>query len=343
MSERLREAFLGQAKSCAILGSPFMERLMTLMAKRLAPGGAVADRLLEWPGDLTSAGQSVPLRTAGSLHGLVLDGADAGLARVYPPNEASDDALWGEITRAFREHETRLMSWLDLPPQTNEVRRSVALIPAALHLTHRFGLPLTLSELGASAGLNLAFDRFALETGAGPRGAAGSPVTLTPEWTGGSPPDLPLRIAERAGVDLHPLDPGQPDQALRLLAYLWPDQPDRLRLTRLAMDLATTRPEPGDAAAWLHGRLATPRPGTTHLVYHTVAWQYFPPETQKACTRAIEEAGARATEDAPVAHFSMEADGRGRGAGMTLRIWPDGTEINAGRVDFHGRWIDWRL
>ncbi|QBX99699.1 DUF2332 family protein [Rhodophyticola sp. CCM32] len=343
MTDALRQAFHFQAKSCEMLGSPFMGRLMTLFAERLSPGSAVADRLLGWPGDVGPAAQSVPLRIAGSLHGLVLDGSDTGLAAVYPPNTASDTDLWAGILRVFEHHEARLMDWLDLPPQTNEVRRSVALIPAALHLTDRFGLPLTISELGASAGLNLGFDRYGLMIGDEMRGPAESPVCLAPDWSGALPPDLPLQVTGRAGVDLNPLDVTRPDQALRLLAYLWPDQPDRLRLTRAAMELADTKPDTGDAAGWLKQRLATPHPGTTHLIYHTIAWQYFPPETQSACTEALESAGQTATPDAPLAHFSMEADGRAKGAALTLKIWPDGTEIPAGRVDFHGRWIDWQL
>jgi hypothetical protein len=320
-----------------------MERLMTLMAERLTAESAVAERLLAWTGDVTSSGQSVPLRIAGSLHGLVLDGSDPALDAVYPPHEVSDDVLWAEVARAFVAHEARLMAWLDLPPQTNEVRRSAALIPAALQVTEMFGLPLTISELGASAGLNLAFSDFALLASGALRGAENAPVRLTPDWTGALPPDLPLKVIDRAGVDLNPLDPSEPDQALRLLSYLWPDQPDRLRLTRAAMNLAQTRPAKGDAAGWLTDRLATRRPVTTHFIYHTIAWQYFPPETQAACTAAMEAAGRNATLDAPIAHFAMEADDQSSGAGMTLKTWPGGEEIDLGRVDFHGRWIDWRL
>ena len=66
----VRAAFRDQARSCAALGSPFMARLMDLTAERLRPGTAVADRLLGWPGDVTSSGQSVPLRFAGALHAM---------------------------------------------------------------------------------------------------------------------------------------------------------------------------------------------------------------------------------------------------------------------------------
>jgi hypothetical protein len=59
-----------------------MGRLMPLIAERLTAETAVGARILGWEGDVGPAGQSVPLRTAGALHALVLDGADP---RLRPP------------------------------------------------------------------------------------------------------------------------------------------------------------------------------------------------------------------------------------------------------------------
>jgi PTH1 family peptidyl-tRNA hydrolase len=347
VNNRLREALIRQGAACAMLGSPFMGRLMPLLADRLRPDCAVARRLLDWPGDVSSNGHSVPLRLAGALHGLVLDGIDEGLAAVYPPAEVGDDTLWAAIEAAMVRHEARLMAWLDAAPQTNEVRRGGALIPAIWWALARHDLPVTLSELGASAGLNLSLDHFALEVGGALHGPADSPVRLAPEWSGDGPAPRPIRVTERAGVDRNPLDPKDPAAQLRLLAYLWPDQPHRLALTRGAIALSGTVPDRDDAAPWLARRLATPRPGQLHVVYNTIAWQYFPPETQAAATAALEEAGARATPHAPLAHVAMEADGDAEGAALTVRLWPDpdgdGTARLLARVDFHGRWIAWRL
>jgi PTH1 family peptidyl-tRNA hydrolase len=347
VNERLRAAFLRQGKACAMLGSPFMGRLMPLLADRVRPDNAVARRLLDWPGDVSANGHSVPLRLAGALHGLVLEDSDAALAAVNPPAEVGDEALWAAVEAAMLRHEARLMAWLDQAPQTNEVRRAAALIPAIWWALARHDLPVTLSELGASAGLNLSLDRFALRVGDGLHGPADSPVQLAPDWSGAGPAPRPIRVAERAGVDRNPLDPSDPAAQLRLLAYLWPDQPHRLTLTRGAIALADTVPERDDAAPWLARRLANPRPGTLHVVYNTIAWQYFPPETQAAATAALEDAGRRATADAPLAHVAMEADGDAEGAALILRLWPDpeggGTPHLLARVDFHGRWIAWRL
>jgi hypothetical protein len=338
----VRAAFLTQSRACAGLGSPFMGQLMALCAERLTTATRVGRRALDWPGDAGPSGASVPLRLAGALHGLVLDASDAGLAEVYPPRDATDAALWSAVEAALVRHEARLLRWLDSPPQTNEVRRSGALLAAAAWIAERFPLPFALSELGASAGLNLSFDRYALEAGPALIGAADSPVRLRPEWRGGPAGSGPMRVAERAGVDVNPLDPADPEARLRLLAYLWPDQPERLRLTEAAIGLADTRPERGDAGAWLPARLADPRPGRVHMVFHTVAWQYFPHATQARCRAALTEAGARATGNAPLAWVGMEADGTPGSAALTVTLWPGGATRELARVDFHGRWIEWR-
>ena len=151
----LRDALRHQALSCDALGSPFMRQLLDLLADRLEPGTPVADRLFNWQGDLRPSGHSVPLRLAGGLHALVLTHPKSDLAGVYPPNSSTDDALWAAVSAALEQYNDFFQNWLDSPPQTNEVRRSAALIPAANWLAARFDLPLVLSELGASAGLNL--------------------------------------------------------------------------------------------------------------------------------------------------------------------------------------------
>lgn len=340
----VREAFRDQAVSCDALGSPLTARLCRLCADRLDTG-AVADAVLGWPGEPSSKNDSVALRLMGGLHALVLTGADPGLAAAYAgAGDLSDDLLWAAIAPALDRHAAHLLHWLQSAPQTNEVRRSAVLIAAGHWLTARFGLPLVLSELGASAGLNLLWDRWRLETPAGALGPAEAPVVLSPGWHGHAPVIAPPVVADRAGVDLNPLDAVA--DRLRLLSYIWADQADRLVRTRGALDVAAALRPPvtrADAVDWLDGRLATPLPGRLHLVYHTVAWQYFPAAGQARGAALLADHGACATPDAPLARLGMEADDTGqRGAGLFLDLWPSGERIVLGRVDFHGRWVDWQ-
>jgi hypothetical protein len=338
----LPAALEDQARSCDTLGSPFTARLLRLLARRLRPGTPLTDRLFGWPGDITSRGHSVPLRLAGALNALVLSGRDAGLAAVYPPADAAEDDLWAAVAAALARHAAAIDLFLDSPPQTNEVGRSAALIAAGDWLADRYRLPIRLSELGASAGLNLNWDRYRLRLGGQDYGPADAVLTLEPESRGELPPAAAPRITERRGVDLNPLDLSDPAQRLRLLAYVWPDQTDRLARLRAALTLPPPPVDRGDAAAWLAMRLDTPGTSGLHLVYHTVAWQYFPAATQAACSAALASAAARATPDTPLAHLAMEADADHNGAGLAVTLWPGAITLPLGRVDFHGRWLDWR-
>jgi hypothetical protein len=339
MTERLREALRFQAEACADLGSPFMQRLCSLLSERLEPGTPLTDRLFGWQGDLGPRGDSVPLRLAGALHALKLQG-HTGLAQVYPPHRPDDEALWNEVSNALASEAAFIDRWIDSPPQTNEVRRAACLIAVGHLLDARFGLPLSIMELGASAGLNLNWDRFALEAGGQRFGPKDAVLTLRPDWRG--PLHLPAtpKVSERAGVDLNPIDARSEMGRLRLLAYLWPDQPERIALTEAAIGAVEAPPVKGDAIDWLTMRLA-PKPGQTRLIYSTITWQYFPRAAQERGERLIREAGANATLESPLAWFGMETDGQSPGAAMTLHLWPPGETLALGRIDFHGRWIDW--
>lgn len=332
------DAFRTQAISNERLGSPFTARVLRMLADLLDPATPLGARVLGWPGEVGSSGASVPLRLLGGLHALVLRGAP--LARAYPPNEVGDAELHRALAAALRDHADHLQAWLDGPPQTNEVRRSVALIAGGCLLSARHGLPFVLSEVGASGGLNLHFDRYALETSGFRRGAVDPVLTLEPGWAGPAPPEAPIRVAERAGCDLSPLDPSDPEDLLRLRAYLWPDQPHRRALTDAAAQAATTPVEKADAVDWLRGRLEAPRAGHLHLVFHTVAWQYLPAEARAEGEALLSEAGACASPGAPLARLAMEADG-GRHAGLSLTTWPGGRVEPLARVDFHGRSVEW--
>ena len=63
----------------------------------------------------------------------------------------------------LRRHDHYLADQLSSPPQTNEVARSGIVLGAMLHVAARTGLPLEIFEIGASAGLNLAFDEYVFD------------------------------------------------------------------------------------------------------------------------------------------------------------------------------------
>ncbi|QJF52118.1 DUF2332 domain-containing protein [Roseobacter ponti] len=341
----LARAFADQAISCGRLGSPFMQQLLSMLSAHWPGDTALAAKFAAFSGDIGPAGHSLPLRLAGGLHALVLTGRAPELAALYPPSRVSDHALREGVLDALGAHEAFLLNWVESPPQTNEVRRSAALMAGATVVAQHSQLPVVLSELGASGGLNLMWDHYALDLSGGGPGTAAPVVRLTPEWEGPLPPTRLPVVAERAGVDLNPLDPQNPDDLLRLTAYLWPDQPHRLAMTRAAAGVMTARIDRADAIDWLEQRLTAAPDGHLHLIQHTVAWQYFPEAARARGLALIEAAGAAATHYRPLAWLSMESEGdvhAAEGAALVLRFWPGDVTLRLGRADFHGRWIRWQ-
>ena len=340
----LIQAFRDQAATCTHMGSPLMGRILTVLADGWDSSTPLGRKMAAYTGDIGPAGHSLPLRIAGGLHALVLQDKDKKLRSAFPPNVVDDAVLADAVLTALTTHQDFFLSWTELPPQTNEVRRSAALIAMAHFALSYFDRPIVLSELGASGGLNLMWDKFALDIGTHRFGPDDPVLTLTPDWSGNGPPPATPDIVSRHGVDLNPLDPGTPDDLLRLTAYLWADQPHRLELTRAAASCFDATVEKGDAIEWLRTRLDAPHEGHLHLIQHTVAWQYFPTEAQEAGRVMIEAAGARATPEAPLGWMQMETDGDTTGAigaALTLRLWPGDVTLSLGRADFHGRWVNW--
>jgi Uncharacterized protein conserved in bacteria len=340
----VRKSFRQQATYCDDLGSAFTARFCRMAAERLSESTAVGRQILLWQSDPTGTGSAVALRLAGALHALVLSGQNEALAAAYPPNEVSDDTLWSACEAALIRNESFILNRLNSAPQTNEVRRSSALLPGFLTIAKLFKLPLVLSEVGASAGLNLQWDRYRYALG-GLSWGPDSAVVLEPDWQGPAPPDVTLSVVDRAGCDLKPLDPSSADDRLRLMSYIWADQSDRLERTRHALTIAKEnglRADRADAIDWLADRLSVPRRGAVHVIYHTIAWQYLPAGLKAKGEALIAEAGARATAEAPIARLQLEADGKPNGAAITLQVWPNGERREIGRADFHGRWVRWK-
>ncbi|MEM9432388.1 MAG: DUF2332 family protein [Pseudomonadota bacterium] len=340
----LRRELIKQGEICTNMGSPFMGRLLGLLAQRLTATGEVERRLFDWPGDISPSSASVPLRLAGALHAQVLQDQTGALAQCYPPHEVSDTALWDALAQTLSTRQADLLRWLDSPPQTNEVRRSGVLIAVSSYLAQRYDRPLILSEIGASAGLNLMFDRFGLKIGDAYFGARNPALTLEPDWHGELPATDAFVVSDRRGTDLNPLNPRHAPDQMRLRAYLWPDQPHRRALTDAAIASFDASVDAQSAETWLPSRL-DPAPNGLHMIYHTVAWQYFPKALQAKCREQIEAAGLRATAQRPLAWFGMEADTKpgAKGAALNLRLWPGDLHISLGRADFHGRWVEWMV
>lgn len=346
LPDRLAQAFARQGNSCRHLGSPFTAMICDTIAERGLPDTKVRQMLESWSGDPTTDGDALPVRLCGALHQLVIMDMDPVLASVYPPHHEDIDekTLHTAISGALERHAPFTTQNLQRAPQTNEIRRAAALYSGLLHISALSGKPIILSEICASAGLNLQLDRFRYRLGNRTFGALDSPVELQPDWQGNPAPQADVDIVERRGCDLHPFDLHQAQHRDRLMSYIWADQQDRIINTNAAIKLTLDQPATVDAAHaidWLEDRLSDPRPGHAHVVWHSIAWQYLSDQDRKRGNDLFELAGSRHSRNTPLYRLSMEGDGVGPGASLRLKSWPESIEIQLGRVDFHGRWINW--
>ncbi|WP_372422203.1 DUF2332 domain-containing protein [Salinarimonas chemoclinalis] len=341
--DAIRAAFLRQADACRRLGSSFNADLCMLLSERLDDASAFGRRIGSWEGDPRA--DALALRAAGALHALARTRRVPALTNAYPPAAFDAARLGDALAQALAREDAFLAGYLDSAPQTNEVKRSGAILGALLVVARETGLPLSLLEIGASAGLNLGLERYGYALDVGTREGA-SPVLVRCAWRGAHPdPATPLAVIDRAGCDRNPLDPGDPADRERLFSYIWPDQPERLETTASALAVAAAaswRVARADAADWIEARLASaPWAGVTTVVFHTIVWQYLPAPVKARIEAALADAAGRARADAPLAHVAMEADDTPGSAALTLRLWPGGEMRALGRADFHGRWVEW--
>jgi hypothetical protein len=350
---RQGELFGLQAAACGRLGSAMYAELLAALAVDLEAGGATAEVLRGHEKDSGPSG--LALRLAGSIHRLVLAGQTPELVARYPTVGGVWDADGvGEVLDFLGRRGDEVRPLLDRAPQTNEVGRAAALVGALLRIIgHRRDrglrtLPVRLFEIGASGGLNLQADRFRFTgpaTGDEPGAAWGdpaSPVVLEPAWTGARvPTGASLDVVERGGCDVHPVDVTTEDGRLTLTSYVWPDMAARHARLAGAITLARGRPvvvERADAASYVEG-LRT-EPGTLTVLWHSVMWQYVPPDQQERVTARLAELGRSATPDAPLAHVFAEPTRRTQGAQhefwVTAQTWP-GTGQDTGESSFLGR------
>lgn len=339
-----------QARHAEENGAPATARVIRALAGVRASDTATGRRIANWPG--LTLKDAMPLRLAGGFHHLLLAGADDRLAAVYAgevTDQAVVDALVLDLAHRF---DARLLPWLDGPPQTNEAGRAASIMAGLLWLAQRVASPrFDLFELGASAGVNTMIDRYFFRLGDTRTGSASSPMRIVPEWRGASPPPPPAGFAITAvkGCDIAPIDLADPDAALRLKAYVWPDAGARLARIDAAIALASQQPpdlvaaDAGDFAAAMLARRATP--GTARVMFHSIMWQYLPAATQVRIEADFAAAAARATPEAPLGWIALETDPATFRHELRVRLW-DGAQ-HRGEAQLlahahpHGAWVEW--
>ena len=340
----VREAIEWQARHSESAGAPCTARVIRAELAILETDSATGRRMANWQG--LSLADAMPLRIAGGLHWLYLSGEDRRLEPVYGgllTDQGAIDAIVADMAVKF---DARLMPWLDGPPQTNEAGRSASVMAGLLWLSGRLGPRFELNEIGASAGVNTMMGRYFYDLGGTTAGPSLSRMRIAPEWRGSPPPANPVEIVAARGCDRAPVDLTDPDQALKLKAYVWAEAAERMARidTAIAMaQRAAPELERMDAVDAVRDMLARPQEaGVTRVLFHTIVWQYLPEASQDAITAMTEDAGHAATAERPLAWVSLETNRATFAHELRVRYWPGGDQaVHLANAHPHGAWVEW--
>lgn len=341
----VREAIAWQAEHAARADAPCTGRVIKSELAILDTDTGLARRMANWAG--LTLRDAMPLRVAAGLHYLLLSGEDRRLEPVYAGLMTDQWTIDEIVADMAVKYDARLMPWLDSPPQTNEAGRSASIMAGLLWLSERLGPRFELNEIGASAGVNTMMERYFYDLGGVETGPVNSPMRIVPEWKGPPPPSDPVEIVGIRGCDIAPVDLSDPDQALRLKAYVWPEATERMGRIDAAIALAgEKRPDltAMDAADFVEEMLASEQQqDVTRSLYHSVMWQYLPETTRQRIEAAMEAAGAEATPERPLAWVKLETNRETFRHELSVRYWPGGGEwVQLAEAHPHGAWVEWR-
>ncbi|MDP6037744.1 MAG: DUF2332 domain-containing protein, partial [Candidatus Latescibacteria bacterium] len=278
------------------------------------------------------------------VHYLLQKGYDHSLTNFYPSlcnNPRSGDPFpdFRAFCLAYNNKILNLITTRRV--QTNEVRRCVFLMPA-FGMVYNLGQhqPLAQIDIGTSAGLNLLWDQYEYDYGVGRRyGHPDAPVQIQSELRGPTTPLIldPLPpVNFRTGLDLHPVDVRDPDQADWLRALIWPEHHDRRQMLSAAIQMFTNNPHTlcaGNALQTLPKAISEAPQNTTLCVFHSFALNQFSSDMREQ----LESILLIHSESRPIYRISAE------GNRLDLFTYTQGecTSRQLAEVHAHGRWTNW--
>lgn len=196
--------------------------------------------------------QPAPNLLYAAIQFLLFQTPDPSLGVYYPSigpeTRAIDEGTYSAFREFCLENETEVTNLITTRRvQTNAVRRSACLLPAFESVSRRTDRsPLGLVEVGSSAGLNLLWDQYGYDYGGFEAvGCNESRVQLNCGLRGRVDPPLPTDlpvVGSRRGIDLHPMNIQNEDDARWLKALIWPEHEDRRENVENAITVARESP-----------------------------------------------------------------------------------------------------
>lgn len=311
-----------------------------------------------WPGtgklvDLTCQtpeGQPVPNLVFAAVQFLLFEGTKHELSEYYP-SCTNDPRPTKDVFDAFRafclEHDTAIRELLATRRvQTNEVRRCAHLLPAFSHVSKATGeQPLSIIEIGTSAGLLLNWDRYRYQYGTLAAGNADSQVLIESAWR--AIHTEPLRaaipsVAHRVGIDLHVVDVQDPREANWLRSLVWPDQASRMQLIDRAIAEFIASPATlleGDAFDQVPSAIAACPEDTTICLFHCFTLNQLSDERRHEFEQLLSDLSRHRS------FWQLSAEWlRTPTAELHCTHWKDGAASRTylAAIHHHGAWLDWK-
>ena len=252
---------------------------------------------------------------------------------------------YAEFRRGLTDHFDAVRTvMLERSTQTNEPGRCASLLPILASLRQ----PLALLEVGASAGLCLFPDRYGYDypmRSLRPiEDAHPYPVFSCDADVGVLVPGALPQVVWRAGLDLNPLNAGDPNEAAWLEMLVWPEQEERRIRLRLALDMVV-REKPnlvrGDLLGPEFEALCRQAPdNATLVVFHTAVLAYVSNKDDRTAfaERALALADTWICNEAPsvTPHLDRVPAGCPSQGAFLLSV----NQRPVAWTDPHGAWIE---
>lgn len=294
-------------------------------------------------------GQPIPNLFLGAVHYLLLQGTDHQLKEYYP-SIANDPKTDGHLFETFKgfciENSSKIKSILkNKLVQTNEVRRCAYLFPVFNYVHQQTNRPLSLIEIGTSAGLQLLWDQYSYAYDKKEFfGNKKSYVHLKSTVRKGEiPRDLISStppVHDRRGLDLHISDLTSEEDYLWLKSLIWPEHQDRMTNFENAVKQLRLQPPhliEGDGVGLLTEVVEELPTDTTLCIFHTHVANQIPETVKGSLLQKVNEVGRKRD----VFHIYNNIEDR------KLHVDSIVKGVNkretVGETDGHGRWFDWKL
>lgn len=294
-------------------------------------------------------GQPVPNLLFGAVHYLLLKGKEHPLKNYYQsmtqPPKRIDDESFGHFKDFCELYCDEIIPILKSRlVQTNEVRRCGYLFPIFSWIYNKVEQPLSLIEIGTSAGLQLLWDHYSYSYGTGKTyGNQNAGVHITSEVKGDHFPKMLSEsppIASRIGLDLNISDLSDPDDYLWLKSLIWPEHQERLELFDQAAKCLKENPVDlmeGDGVHLLSDVVDALPTDSLICIFHTHVANQLPTDSKHELLNKIAAIGSKRD----VFHIYNNLWDRQ----LHVDYFLNGKEFKntIGDTDGHGRWFEWNF